>query len=1129
MDTKVSQKKKQSPFDQVKANKLSKLRDAFDRSKKGSLDAPIVDLIYYINTLENYVTTSSCSGRFSIFCANYVEEKGEQMSKGGKWIFIEHRTITNEEVDEILNNHLPSCKGVVLFKLEPFLLHVECRNIESAQEMLTIAIQCGFRESGILAGTKTMLGIRTTSNNLELPIYENGSIGINSDYLHYLVQYGNVKFNNNLERIHMFFEALKSHYSLSIPIQTEETSLSSFSSLPPSLWNWKPIPEVANQNASNTFVSLDNITDLLRRRAHSSCNISDDFVCLYGGFGGKENNKDDRLGDIIYIQKIDENVHISSPSFTICPPKRQYSSLCKYGQNMLLFAGRQGPSKAYNDVWILDIEKNIWKEVVIEGNGPKPRWHTAMCSVSRETIAIYGGRDETHIYGDMWLLRIIQREDQYIGSWSLLYDYMDPKYIEDIGDIAPNMDPNNENIGSIQDNKGPGALFMHNMVPICMPIENNSSPTQCNHDYICIFGGYNNLEGHASESSIYIFKLSKRYWNPINICENDVYRRSKKRRDTKAKPMNTYSIKASNNRGNEDGNRDMEMDTLDIDEENHDSRENMEIEKEVLIPEDSIPSGNGTKRNNNHENEQGFKYTSILKYVSLSPSLYLIYGYETSHFKCYLMDISTYISTLNVYIYPLPSLEVSLSHYMEKDILLMQFTLNKLGNMLLLLGGGGNVFWTCHYNHSIYTYIPSTLYHYISTNKQCPLQVNNKLSLPVSDIHKDIIIKKDTKVIPIKNHYSLVISDIKQLKSFKTCLESLQIYDKTRKIYKDIHGNANIPITISTIDLYKEKLPQNISYSIINDENATIPAEKPVKQLKDIDQMKIMIEQYCKDNSFDLSCISSFPPKFERIQDILLFPKGFNIPTLESQNETIEVLYKDICTLMKCKRIASYEDVDCGPKRESHTRVLYPANADGWVEVKQNNVIYSYNIEKVMYSSGNVTERCRMKTLSLQSNEYVVDMYAGIGYFTLPLLLRPEVSHVTALEWNPDSIEALTKNVKLNHVEQKCTILCGDNRLISKPYYNKADRVLLGLLPSSRPGWETAIRLLKPTGGMLHIHENIHDNEYNTFIESLPIQLSTIATSNQKSFQFTITHVEKVKSYAPRVYHYVLDVEVKQI
>lgn len=67
-------------FDVCKRNLLLKLQRELDKSKKGSVDEPVVELVDYINKTQDYCTTSSCSGRFAIFCAAYNEEKGAQMS-----------------------------------------------------------------------------------------------------------------------------------------------------------------------------------------------------------------------------------------------------------------------------------------------------------------------------------------------------------------------------------------------------------------------------------------------------------------------------------------------------------------------------------------------------------------------------------------------------------------------------------------------------------------------------------------------------------------------------------------------------------------------------------------------------------------------------------------------------------------------------------------------------------------------------------------------------------------------------------------------------------------------------------------------------------------------------------------
>lgn len=132
---------------------------------------------------------------------------------------------------------------------------------------------------------------------------------------------------------------------------------------------------------------------------------------------------------------------------------------------------------------------------------------------------------------------------------------------------------------------------------------------------------------------------------------------------------------------------------------------------------------------------------------------------------------------------------------------------------------------------------------------------------------------------------------------------------------------------------------------------------------------------------------------------------------------------------------------------------------------------YQWDVTKCMFSIGNITEKLRIANFDC-SNEIVVDLFAGIGYFVLPYLIHAKAKHVHACEMNPASVEALKGNLKSNKVEDRCTIYFGDNRTTAPT--NVADRVNLGLIPSSELSWETACRALKDeTGGILHVHANI--------------------------------------------------------
>ena len=66
---------------------------------------------------------------------------------------------------------------------------------------------------------------------------------------------------------------------------------------------------------------------------------------------------------------------------------------------------------------------------------------------------------------------------------------------------------------------------------------------------------------------------------------------------------------------------------------------------------------------------------------------------------------------------------------------------------------------------------------------------------------------------------------------------------------------------------------------------------------------------------------------------------------------------------------------------------------------------------------------------------------------------------VYACEWNPNALEALRRNLERNGVAEWCEVLPGDCRETAPK--KVADRVMLGLLPSSTCGWGTAVAALK--------------------------------------------------------------------
>merc|ERR1719162_2971165 len=99
---------------------------SLDRSPKGSLDAPIVDFLSWLNAQTKVVTTSSCSGRIAIFLGS----SNPANSKGGEWLICSHEEVSDASsawthiVDTLQSREAGSMQDTLAsFLLEPFLLH----------------------------------------------------------------------------------------------------------------------------------------------------------------------------------------------------------------------------------------------------------------------------------------------------------------------------------------------------------------------------------------------------------------------------------------------------------------------------------------------------------------------------------------------------------------------------------------------------------------------------------------------------------------------------------------------------------------------------------------------------------------------------------------------------------------------------------------------------------------------------------------------------------------------------------------------------------------------------------------------------------------------------------------------
>jgi len=158
-----------------------------DFSKKGAVDEKIKPLISKINSKKEYYTTSSCSGRIMILA------EGET-KKDTKWIFVSHDKITFKQLKNSLKK-IP--KQTLWFRFEPMILHAACNLIDSAQKLVDMAKNAGFKKSGIMATSKRIVVEIRGTDFISAPIAFNGKISVDNDYLKVLINEANKKLKRN--------------------------------------------------------------------------------------------------------------------------------------------------------------------------------------------------------------------------------------------------------------------------------------------------------------------------------------------------------------------------------------------------------------------------------------------------------------------------------------------------------------------------------------------------------------------------------------------------------------------------------------------------------------------------------------------------------------------------------------------------------------------------------------------------------------------------------------------------------------------------------------------------------------------------------------------------------------------
>ncbi len=134
---------------------------------------------------------------------------------------------------------------------------------------------------------------------------------------------------------------------------------------------------------------------------------------------------------------------------------------------------------------------------------------------------------------------------------------------------------------------------------------------------------------------------------------------------------------------------------------------------------------------------------------------------------------------------------------------------------------------------------------------------------------------------------------------------------------------------------------------------------------------------------------------------------------------------------------------------------------------RENGLIFEMDVSKVYFSPRLATERMFVAR-EARDGEYVIDMFAGIGAFSLNITKLHHLK-ITAIDSNPEAIRYMEKCIGLNSLKGNIEPVCGLSEDIV-PRLPEADRIIMNLPHDSSRFLRLAADKLKK-GGVVHYYE----------------------------------------------------------
>jgi tRNA (guanine37-N1)-methyltransferase len=179
---------------------------------------------------------------------------------------------------------------------------------------------------------------------------------------------------------------------------------------------------------------------------------------------------------------------------------------------------------------------------------------------------------------------------------------------------------------------------------------------------------------------------------------------------------------------------------------------------------------------------------------------------------------------------------------------------------------------------------------------------------------------------------------------------------------------------------------------------------------------------------------------------------------------------------------------------------------------------YKVDLTKAYYTPRLSTERSRILS-RIKEGDTVVDMFAGVGPYSILLAKSKNPSKVIAIDKNPDAVNYLKENIALNSAKN-IEAIEGDAREEAKKFAGTSDHVIMNLPHNAYEFLDSAVLLTKPRGIIHYYGITPEDDLFESSIKLIK------EAAERAGRQIEVLEKRIVRSYAPYQYNICIEVRI---